>query len=312
MPSESLSDPLSPKSERGLEPVLGLPEEGDVSYACLAVQSPDYYGRVVLKDDSLAQRLHESGALLVVSADPMSLALFRPPGELGADIAVGEGQSLGLPLSFGGPYVGLFTTRMEHVRQMPGRVVGQTTDSEGRRAFVLTLQAREQHIRRERAVSNICTSEQLIALAVTVYLSAMGRHGLAQLARLIYDRAHYAAAAIDALPGWGLVYPDAAFFQEFAVHCPLPYAEVNSALHERGIVGGLDVSKMSSVSPTLIPPSPLAERGPGGEVSDPDEHRMLFAVTETNSRAEIDALVAALSAIGKGAAAPPERVETRS
>jgi glycine dehydrogenase subunit 1 len=261
------SGPPSPLAERGLG--------GEVSsvHACIAIQSPDYYGRIVLKDGGLAQRCHEAGALLVVSADPMSLALFKPPGELGADIAVGEGQSLGLPLAFGGPYVGLFTTQMERVRQMPGRVVGQTTDLEGRRAFVLTLQAREQHIRRERAVSNICTSEQLIALAVTVYLSAMGRRGLAQVARLCYDRAHYAADAIGALPGWNVVHPGATFFQEFAVRCPRPYAEVNVLLRERGIVGGIDVSTA-------------------------DEPRMLLCVTETNTRTEIDALVAALREIG--------------
>jgi glycine dehydrogenase subunit 1 len=263
VPSDGISGSPSPQAERG--------PGGEV--ACLAIQSPDYHGRIVLKDNGLAQRCHEAGALLVVSADPMSLALFKPPGELGADIAVGEGQSLGLPLAFGGPYVGLFTTQMERVRQMPGRVVGQTTDLEGRRAFVLTLQAREQHIRRERAVSNICTSEQLIALAVTAYLSSMGRRGLAQVARLCYDRAHYAATAIDALPGWSLTHPGATFFQEFAVHCPRPYAEVNALLQERGIVGGIDVSTA-------------------------EEPRMLLCVTETNTRAEIDALVAALREIG--------------
>ena len=242
-------------------------------HACLVVQSPDYYGRVVLTDGDPAARCREAGALLVVSADPMSLALLRPPGEFGADIAVGEGQSLGLPLSFGGPYVGLFTTRLRHVRQMPGRVVGQTADSDGRRAFVLTLQAREQHIRRERASSNICTSEQLLALAVTVYVSCLGRRGLAQVARLCYDRAHYAVAAIAALPGWGLVFPEAPFFQEFVVRCPRPFAEVNARLREQGIVGGLDVS--------------------AGE-----EARMLLCVTETNTRAEIDRLVGALAGMG--------------
>jgi glycine dehydrogenase subunit 1 len=243
-------------------------------YACVVVQSPDYYGRIVLRDRALAERCHATGTLLVVSADPMSLALLRPPGDLGADIAVGEGQSLGLPLSFGGPYVGLFTTRTEHVRQMPGRVVGQTTDLEGRRAFVLTLQAREQHIRRERAASNICTSEQLIALAVAAYVSSVGPAGLAQIARLCHDKAHYAAATIGALPGWGLVYPEEPFFAEFAVRCPRPVAEVNARLRQQGIVGGLDVSE-------------------GGEP------RMLLCCTETNTRAEIDRLVAALSDIGR-------------
>ena len=242
-------------------------------HACFVLQSPDYYGRVSLIDESPAKLCHEAGALLVVSADPMSAALFRPPGELGADIVTGEGQSLGMPLNFGGPYLGLFATRMQHVRQMPGRVVGQTVDVEGKRAFVLTLQAREQHIRRERASSNICTNEQLVALAVTVYLSCLGRHGLQKVARLCYDKAHYAAAAVSALPGWSLVFPDAPFFQEFAVRCPVPVARVDAQLRERGIVGGLDVSADG-------------------------EPRILFCVTETNTRAEIDRLVAALAAMG--------------
>jgi glycine dehydrogenase subunit 1 len=241
-------------------------------HACFALQSPDYFGRLALTSDAIAAAAHASGALLVVSADPLSLGLFRPPGDLGADIVVGEGQSLGLPLSFGGPYLGLFTTRMGYVRQMPGRVVGQTADVEGRRAFVLTLQAREQHIRRERAASNICTSEQLVALAVAVYLSCVGPRGLQQLARLVYDRAHYAASAIGALNGWELVYPDSTYFQEFVVRCPRPVLEINRQLRDQGIVGGLDVSTEG-------------------------EARMLLCVTETNPRGEIDRLVTALESM---------------
>ena len=240
------------------------------AYACIVVQSPDYYGRIVLRDGSVADAWHAAGARLIVSADPMSLALLRSPGELGADIAVGEGQSLGLPLSFGGPYVGLFATRMEHVRQMPGRIVGQTVDLHGERAFVLTLQAREQHIRRERAASNICTSEQLLALAVAVYVSAMGPEGLRTTARRGYDYAHYAAAAIARLPGWSLLYPGAPFFNEFVVRCPAPVSAVNARLREAGILGGLDVSTGT----------------------DP---RMLLCCTETNTRAEVDRLVDALA-----------------
>jgi glycine dehydrogenase subunit 1 len=199
----------------------------------------------------------------------MSLALFRPPGEFGADIVVGDGQSLGLSMSFGGPYVGLFATKQAHIRQMPGRIVGQTTDLDGRRAFVLTLQAREQHIRRERASSNICTSEQLLALAVTTYLASLGPKGLQQVARLCYEKSHYAARAIETLRGWSLVHPDATFFQEFAVRCPRQVYKVNSLLRREGIVGGLDVSTES-------------------------ESRMLLCVTETNTREEIDRLVNAL------------------
>jgi glycine dehydrogenase subunit 1 len=244
------------------------PELSDL-HACFVLQSPDYYGRVVLTDERASEACKASGALLVVAADPMSLALFRPPGEFGADIVVGDGQSLGLSMSFGGPYVGLFATKQAHIRQMPGRIVGQTTDLDGRRAFVLTLQAREQHIRRERASSNICTSEQLLALAVTTYLASLGPKGLQQVARLCYEKSHYAARAIETLRGWSLVHPDATFFQEFAVRCPRQVYKVNSLLRREGIVGGLDVSTES-------------------------ESRMLLCVTETNTREEIDRLVNAL------------------
>jgi glycine dehydrogenase subunit 1 len=248
-------------------------------HACLAIQSPDYFGRIVLKDRSRAELAHHNGALLVVSADPMSLAVLRPPGELGADIAVGEGQSLGLPLSFGGPYVGLFTTKLNYVRQMPGRIVGQTTDRDGRRAFVLTLQTREQHIRRERASSNICTSEQLLALAVTVYMGLLGPEGLRETARLCYDRAHYAAEKLSSIPGFSLAYPDEPFFQEFLLRCPLPIAEINSRLRQAGIVGGIDASTS-------------------------EEPLMLLCCTETNVVGEIDRLADMLSAWQGWAASP--------
>jgi glycine dehydrogenase subunit 1 len=242
-------------------------------HACFVLQSPDYYGRIVLRDGTAKAQAGAVGALLVVSADPMSLALFRPPGELGADIVVGEGQALGLPMSFGGPYVGLFTCKQEYVRQLPGRIVGQTTDLDGRRAFVLTLQAREQHIRRERASSNICTSEQLLALAVAVYVASLGKQGLRHVARLCYDKAHYAASEIAKLPGYSLVYPDAVFFQEFVVEMPRSVSDTNASLRERGIIGGIEAG----------------------------DNRMLLCVTETNSREEIDRLVAALAEIGGAA-----------
>jgi glycine dehydrogenase subunit 1 len=243
-------------------------------HACLALQSPDYFGRLVLRDQRPARLCAEAGALLVVSADPMSLALFRSPGELGADIVVGEGQALGLPMSFGGPYVGLFTCKQQYLRQMPGRIVGQTADLDGRRAFVLTLQAREQHIRRERASSNICTSEQLLALAVTVYLSCLGPGGLRHVAHLCYDKAHYAARCIASIPGYRLEDPEALFFQEFVIECPLPVKELNEALGTRGIIGGIDVSRDG-------------------------RNLALLCVTETNTRDEIDGLVAALAEIGR-------------
>jgi glycine dehydrogenase subunit 1 len=239
-------------------------------HSCFVLQSPDYEGRIVLRDGSAKEQAEAAGALLVVSADPMSLALFKSPGELGADIVVGEGQALGLPMSFGGPYVGLFTCKQQYIRQMPGRIVGQTTDLEGRRAFVLTLQAREQHIRRERASSNICTSEQLLALAVAVYLASVGKEGLRQVARLCYDKAHYAAEQIARLPGYALSNPDAPFFEEFVIETPQPVRGTNSLLRERGIVGGIEAG----------------------------DNRMLLCVTEMNSREQIDRLVAALAEIG--------------
>ncbi len=250
-----------------------LPADGSgltSEHACFAIQSPDYFGRIALRDDSHAAFAHSLGALFVVSADPMSLALLKPPGQLGADIAVGEGQSLGLPLSFGGPYVGLFTTRMEHIRQMPGRIVGQTEDLDGKRAYVLTLQAREQHIKRERASSNICTSEQLLALAVATYVGTLGPEGLRQTSKLCYDLAHYAADRLAQIPGYELAFPDEPFFHEFAIRCPIPVSDANALLRAEGIVGGIDVST-------------------------PDEPRMLLCCTETNTREEIDALVRTLS-----------------
>ncbi len=259
---------------RGLAVDVMPPEAVTLSegHACLAVQQPNFLG--CLEDvDALAKAANAAGALFVVSVDPISLGLFRPPGDYGADIAVADGQSLGVPLSYGGPYVGLFACRQQYLRQMPGRLVGRTTDAQGRTGYVLTLQTREQHIRRERATSNICTSQQLVALAATVYLAALGKQGLRQVAELCYHKAHYAAERIAALPGYSLAC-EGVFFKEFVVRCPGPPAEVNRALLERGIIGGLDVS----------------DQIPGG---------LLLCVTELNTRDEIDALVEGLREIGE-------------
>jgi glycine dehydrogenase subunit 1 len=247
---------------------------GDIAltdeHACLVVQQPNFFG--YFEDmAALAERARQAGALHIVVPDPVSLGMIRPPGDYGADIVVAEGQALGVPLSFGGPYVGVFACRSEHIRQMPGRLVGRTQDVEGRIGYVLTLQTREQHIRRERATSNICTNEQLVALAVTVYLCAMGKQGLRRVAELCYHKSHYAAERIAALAGYSLPLAGA-FFQEFVVRCPQPPGEVNAALLERGIIGGLDVS-------------------------DRIENGLLLCVTEMNSRDEIDRLVTALKEI---------------
>ena len=238
--------------------------------ACVAAQQPNFFG--YLEDlSSFGDAAHEAGALFAVSADPVSLGLFRPPSEFGADIVVAEGQPLGVPLSFGGPYVGLFACRQQYVRHMPGRIAGRTTDSEGRTGYVLTLQTREQHIRRERATSNIGTSQQLVALAFTVALCTLGKQGLRRMAELCYHKAHYAAERIAALPGYDLPVSEV-FFQEFVVRCPRPPAEVNKRLLERGIIGGYDVS-------------------------DRIDSGMLICCSELHTRDEIDRLVAALEEI---------------
>ena len=178
---------------------------------------------------------------------------------------------MGVAPSYGGPYVGLFACKDRYVRQMPGRIVGQTVDTRGRSGYVLTLQTREQHIRRDRATSNICTSEAVIALATTVYMAALGKRGLRHVAELCYHKTHYAAALIDKIPGYSLPLAGT-FFREFVVGCPLPPAETNQRLLDHGIIGGLDVS-------TLVP------------------NGMLLCVTEMNTREEIDTLADALSEI---------------
>ena len=243
----------------------------DDSTACLAVQYPNYFGYIEdMAAHASAARAH--GALFVVSADPTSLGMFQPPGHYGADIVTGEGQPLGIPSSFGGPYVGLFATKQEYVRQMPSRLSGRAVDRRGNTGYVLTLQTREQHIRRERATSNICTNEALYALASTIYLAALGKQGLRQVAELCYQKAHYAASRIAELSGYSLPI-DGTFFQEFVVTCPIPPAEVNRRLMDRNILGGLDVSESIS-------------------------NGMLLCVTEMNSREDIDTLVNALEEIG--------------
>ncbi|MGD8997733.1 MAG: glycine dehydrogenase, partial [Anaerolineae bacterium] len=246
----------------------------DEDTACLIVQYPDFLGR--LEDlGGLSQAAHDVGALFVVVADPIALGLLRPPGDFGADIVVGEGQGLGIGLNFGGPYLGFFATKQKHVRKIAGRLVGQTVDAEGERGFVLTLSTREQHIRRERATSNICTNQGLMALAAAVYMAALGRCGMRQVAELCYHKAHYAADRIEALNGF-TVLRDKPFFKEFAVRCPRPVQEINDELlRDRAIIGGYDL---------------------GRSYPDLRDH-MLVCVTEMNPRQEIDLLVQALEEV---------------
>jgi len=238
--------------------------------ACLIVQQPNFFG--YFEDMQVyTRKIHEIGALLISVVDPISLGMFKPPGDYKADIAIAEGQPLGSPISLGGPGLGIFACRKEYMRQMPGRIIGKTVDVDGNPGYVLTLATREQHIRRERATSNICTSEALVALAATVYLAALGKQGLRQIAELCYHKAHYAANAIGKLKGYSLVFQHP-FFKEFVVRCPVPPKHVNEVLFKNGIIGGLDLSHII-------------------------DNSMLLCVTEVNTKQQIDRLVEILGTL---------------
>ena len=235
--------------------------------ASLILQSPNYYGDI---EDipAIAELAHAAGAKLVVSMNPTAMALLASPGECGADVAIGDGQPLGIPLSFGGPYLGFMACKKDMIRKLPGRIVGQTADAQGRRCFVLTLQAREQHIRREKAGSNICSNQALCALTAAAYCSAMGPQGMGEVARACHDNAHYLASEFGKIKGFGLAYPDAPFFHEFVTKCPVPAERILRALEERNILGGLPVD--------------------GG---------ILWCATERNTKAQIDALISTVKAV---------------
>ncbi|MCY4576723.1 MAG: aminomethyl-transferring glycine dehydrogenase subunit GcvPB [Chloroflexi bacterium] len=254
--------------------VDGIDDAPEGELACLIIQQPAYDGLIDDDPGALADAIHERGGLLVVAVEPVSLALIRPPGEYGADIVVAEGQPLGIALGFGGPGVGFFACKNEYLRQMPGRIVGRSVDADGRDAFVLTLQTREQHIRREKATSNICTAETLAAIAVAVHTAALGPHGLREVAFSCYQATHSAARRIARLPGFSIHGgEDALFIKEFVVACPIPPADVNLRLWEQhGIIGGIDVS----------------DRVPNG---------LLLCITETSTTTDIDRLVSALAGI---------------
>ena len=221
-----------------------MPTLCDSSTACVVVQNPDFFGRIIAPRAlaALAEKVHACGALLVAAVNPISLGVLVPPGDCGVDVAVGEGQALGNSLAFGGPYLGFFAFRREHIRKSSGRIAGETVDRSGRRGYVFTLSTREQHIRREKATSNICTNQSLNALAAAAYLAAMGPRGLQKVAELCWHKAHYAAKSIARLPGL-TVHADE-FFHEFAVRCPLSVDEINRRLFQRnGIIGGYDLSR---------------------------------------------------------------------
>jgi glycine dehydrogenase subunit 1 len=216
--------------------------EIDEETSCVVVQSPSFYGHLIdLKP--IAEKAHAVGALLVaVFTEAVALGAIEPPGTQDADIVVGEGQSIGNPLTFGGPYVGLFATRQKFIRQMPGRLCGETVDAEGRRGFVLTLSTREQHIRRDRATSNICTNSGLCCLAFTIHMTLLGETGLRRLAELNHANAVALAEILSAVPGVDVL--NDTFFNEFTVRVPANAAEVIEKLAEKGVLGGLPVSRL--------------------------------------------------------------------
>jgi glycine dehydrogenase subunit 1 len=249
----------------------GAPENApiDDKTAAIVIAYPNFSGEIYPVKKA-ADRAHEAGALCIVQADPLMCALMKSPGEQGADIVTAEGQSLGNPLNFGGPYLGIMGTTDALVRRMPGRIVGETKDKNGKRGFVLTLSTREQHIRREKAVSNICSNQGLSMLQTCIYLATLGKQGLREIARQSYDKAHYAAELIGGIPGYSV--RSSQFFREFLVETPRAAAQIVRALGQRGIVPGFALSRYY-----------------------PDRrNELLICVTEMNTRTQIERLAAAL------------------
>jgi len=254
-------------------PALAAKKAGDTT-ACFVAAYPDFEGRV--HDLSgVADAVHAAGALFIVSADPIMLGLLKSPGSYGADIVTAEGQSLGNAMNYGGPFLGMMGVTQKFVRKLPGRIVGQAFDHDGRRGFVLTLTAREQHIRREKAVSNICSNQGLVMLMTTIYLEALGKTGLAAVAALCWDKAHYAAKLMATLPGFAI--SEGTFFKEFVVKTPVPAAEIVEKLERRSVVPGLALSRY------------WPER----------THELLVCVTEMNTRAQIELLAESLKEAAK-------------
>jgi glycine dehydrogenase subunit 1 len=239
------------------------------------LQSPNFFG--LIEDvTEIEKRVHSAGALLIMACDPVSLAILKTPGEYGADIAVGEGQSLGNSLNFGGPFLGFFTCRKSLIRRMPGRIVGATVDSKGRKGFVLVLQTREQHIRREKATSNICTNEALCALAAAVYLSLLGKSGLRKVAELCLQKSHYAAEQVSKINGFKLKF-QRPFFKEFVIETPMPANRVIKLLLKKNILAGIDLSVFDRKMKNCL----------------------LISVTEKRTKKEIDYLLESLSRLVK-------------
>ena len=261
-------DLIETPHDRGLPDRGAMASELDDQTAAVIVQNPTFFGCIDDVSD-IAEAAHAHGAMLIVSVYPISLGLLAPPGQMGADIVTGEGQSLGMPLSFGGPYLGFMAGRMEHVRKMPGRIVGRTVDGQGRDGYVLTLQAREQHIRREKATSNICTNQGLCALTALVYLCMLGKEGFRELAQVCADKAYYLQRRLTELPGVTLRFPDRWYFNEFVIDLPLPAEKVVRKLMVREIAAGF----------------PLVRYFPEMD------HSLLLAVTEKRSKQEMDLFI---------------------
>lgn len=240
--------------------------------AAVIVQQPNFYG-CLEEVEELSVITHQSGALYIVAVDPISLGILAPPGEYGADIVVGEGQSLGIPQDFGGPYLGIFAVKEFLLRRVPGRISGITVDSDGERGFVLTVQTREQHIRREKATSNICTNQGLMMLASTVYMALLGKKGIQEVANLCLQKAHYLASEITKIPGFHLKYKRP-FFKEFVIQTPKPEDEIIDKLAKKGILAGVNLKKF-----------------------DPDDDGILIAVTEKRTKTEIDLFLSELKNI---------------
>jgi glycine dehydrogenase subunit 1 len=263
----------SPVNPGSAEDIVSLVDEDT---ACVVVQSPDMFG-LIRNLRPIADAVHSKGALLIaVVTEAVSLGLLEPPGSQGADIVAAEGQSIGNGLNFGGPYVGLFATREKFLRQIPGRLCGETVDAEGRRGFVLTLSTREQHIRREKATSNICTNSGLCCLAFSIHLSLLGEEGLTRLARINHAKASSLADRLQALPGVELV--TSAFFNEFTIRLPRPAAPIVEALAAKNVIAGVPVSR-------LLPREKSAD------------NLLILAATEINSDEDFVALVDALKEV---------------
>ncbi len=254
----------------GVCDVENLEKTVDDTVAAVIVQQPNFYG-CLEEVGRIGDTAHRNGALFIVSADPVSLGILEAPGNYGADIAVGEGQPLGNALNFGGPYLGIFAVKKDYVRKMPGRLVGLTKDRDGEDGFILTLQTREQHIRREKATSNICTNQALNALQAVVYLSLLGKEGLREVAEHSLQKSHYLAEKIAELPGYSLMY-DRPFFREFVVETPVPAGEVLEKMLEQGIFAGYDLAAV-------------------------DDEGLLVAVTEKRTKEQLDDFVRKLGAV---------------